>query len=774
MLSLFLALTIAAAPEQKPADPPEQTEQEVFSIGEIVVTAKRIANIEQAGTTTVITGEELEERGVKTLDEALEQVPGIQIQRHTKGFSRIKLRGYDQDKVMILVDGVPMNDVYSTDVDLSSIPVRNIAKIVINRGVSSALYGTDGETGSINVITRKPEKPFADAKVEYGIPVNMAVSAAHGAPFGDFYYWVSGTYDEFGGYTPSAALTKDKRIQWFNKLIRYDRFGLGFDEVTIPAKSQYINDDGFWDHENHRKGTVSVKGGWNITPNIEAGISSSLFLFSGETNTYQMNCSSDYNVAKGKWSSNSRPWFTDDSSRIKDFALRNRAFVYPLMYRLTVSPYFNGRWDAFSLKANLWYFRNYAEQEGYADTAHRYPKDVSGVNISEPFRDIKGYGSFGFRLFPTYRFSNWYRLNMAVHYRYDTFTADEQALSANASPQITALMGGGSYPLTRIGAHTFYVALEDELKLGDFRLTSGFSYDSQTIDYFEVRTAPDTFGGAYIVSSDSMFFGTRDSVNPIIGFTYDPLKDVLRLRGAVSAKSRFPNLGEYAKIASEAFDRGLKPERAYNANAGFELMLLDKRLTFRADYFLSLVKDRIAKISRDDPPVNIEKVVTQGVESTFTADFKKLWGTVDFSATLMHIFLHARNYDRSPEESVNKGRYVEFTPSQQLMGDIRLTVNTPHDIFRSTTLSFWGNWNYGELIYTMQEAPLEYAPFDTKYWEASTLHNPIMLNARISQELWKYFEVSFTVKNLLDDYAADPFNPGPGRSFYLETAFRWE
>ncbi|HSA34028.1 MAG TPA: TonB-dependent receptor [bacterium] len=783
--TLLLAATLLVAGET-PASAPEDTPmtrsgENTFTMGEIVVTGERIANIEQAGTTTVITGEQLEERGVKTLDEALELVPGVQTQRHTKGFARIRLRGYEQDKVMILVDGVPMNDVYSTDIDLSSIPVRNIAKLVVNRGVSSVLYGTDGAVGTVNVVTRKPDKPFVDAKVEYGAPDSASISVAHGNAIDEFYYWITGTYDEYGGFTPSAALTPEKRLQWFNKLIRYDRFGLTYDEVTIPAKEQYIFDDGKWDHENHRKGTLGLKGGWRITPDIETGLSSSLFVYSGRTNTYQSTCSSDYNVAKEKWSANARPWFTDDITHLKDFALRNRAFVYPLLYRVTVSPYLDARWGDLSLKANLWYFRNHAEQEGYATTDHRYPKDMTLLftdkndpTLYEPFRDIKDYGSLGFRLLPTYRFTKDYRMNFALHYRYDTFAADEGAVSATLSPIITATAGGTDpYPNTRIGAHTFYLAGEHELRAGDLRMTAGISYDMQAIDYFRVREGEE-YGAAYIVKPDPIILGTRDAFNPAIGFTYDAVKDLLLLRGAASVRARFPNLGEYAKIASAEFDKGLKPERAYNANAGIEFFFLDRKLSIRSDYFISLLDDRIAKISRDDPPVNIQKMVSQGTDTVITAAFKDIGGMVDLSGSLAHSFVHARNYDHSPEEQVNKGKYIEFTPSHQVLAELRIAVNTPHDIFRRTALSVWGSWSYGELIYTMKEAPEEFAPFDTRYWEASTLHNPLFLNARISQELWEYFEISFTAKNLLDDYASHPFNPGPGRSFYLEAAFSWD
>ncbi|HOG44931.1 MAG TPA: Plug domain-containing protein, partial [bacterium] len=133
---LFLMLfsfTIFADENGEEEGKPEKT---VFKAGEIVVTGnKSKAVIEDSATTTVIRAEDIEAKGASTLDQALEGVPGIQVYTHTKGHKRIRMRGFDQEKIFILIDGVPINDIYSTDVDLSAIPVNTISKIVVNRGV---------------------------------------------------------------------------------------------------------------------------------------------------------------------------------------------------------------------------------------------------------------------------------------------------------------------------------------------------------------------------------------------------------------------------------------------------------------------------------------------------------------------------------------------------------------------------------------------------------------------------------------------------------------
>ena len=114
----------------------------VFQVGEIVVRDRAIASIEDASTTTVITGKEIKKRSDKTLDESLQMVPGINVYQNQKGNMVFDMRGFEHAKVAILVDGIPFEEVfYSGGGDISRIPVMNASRIVINRGVSSALYG---------------------------------------------------------------------------------------------------------------------------------------------------------------------------------------------------------------------------------------------------------------------------------------------------------------------------------------------------------------------------------------------------------------------------------------------------------------------------------------------------------------------------------------------------------------------------------------------------------------------------------------------------------
>jgi outer membrane cobalamin receptor len=778
-LTLILVFNQISANETEEIESAE--DKHVFRAGQIVVTGKsRKSVIEDTAMTTVITAEDIEKKGAATLDQALENIPGIQVYTHTKGHRRVRMRGFDQEKIFILIDGVPIDDIYSTDIDLSSIPVNTVSKIVVNRGVSSALYGTDGAIGSINIITKKPDSLFGNVKAEYGSWNNANFALSHGMPVGDFYYWISGSVILSDGFKPSQRLDSILRKKWYNKLLRYDRYGVTFDEILNPSKNQYIEDDGKWNHTQYKKYNAAAKVGWNPVKWFEAGLTANYNFSEHKTNTYQINCYSDYDAAQEVWKNNRRPGFHDDPRYVGDWILRNRSFVYPETWTVKVSPYFVIDTDRFDITLSTWYYKTYQLQKGYADNNHLYSKGEAAFNgskssaIMDPFLDMKTQQGYGFRLLPSVKISNNYKLNFMVHLRDEFFTAEEGAISMEESPGIIEVMGKDPYPVRELRAQYFSVAMEDEYRIRRFRSTAGFSYDVQNFDKFKNRTQME-YGDAYIPSGEPTIFGTRDSFNPVGTISFDPFENYLRLRSAINSKTRFPSLNEYSRIRSEEMDKGeLKPERSINYSGGPELTLLDKRISLRNDYFVSIIQDRIARVRGDEEPWNVKKTVVQGLESTLTLNFDKITDflSVNFFAT--HIFMHGRNYDDSPEEQVNKGKYIEFMPEHQLVLNLFVDFEWKNKYFPSTMFMLVTEMTFGEVVYVMKSAPAEDDPWSTDYFETAALHDPVMIHIKIAQDIWKYFKVWGMVKNLLDDYRADPFNPGPGRSFYIGASFNYE
>lgn len=128
---------------------------------EVVVTATRLPDIAAPlPNNTVITREELAGRGSLTLAQVLQQEAGL-IANNNGGpltTGGVFLRGSAGKQVLVLVDGVRMNDANQGAFDLSLLRADDIERIEISRGAYSSKYGSDAIGGVIQVFTRKSAK----------------------------------------------------------------------------------------------------------------------------------------------------------------------------------------------------------------------------------------------------------------------------------------------------------------------------------------------------------------------------------------------------------------------------------------------------------------------------------------------------------------------------------------------------------------------------------------------------------------------------------------
>lgn len=729
----------------------------------IIIRGRPVSNIENASTKTAIGRDDVIEHSDKTLDDSLKNVPGLQVGMHRKGSVRASFRGFDQNRIAILIDGVPVNDVYSSDIDISNIPVSEVSEIIVTRGAASALYGTAGGVGIIDIITRKPEYLYAESKAEYGAHRNIFLSASTGGPAGNFFYRASGEYSHSGGYEVSAKLDSKTRRKWFDKLVRYDLYGLDYNDVLLPAKEEYINDTGLWDHTGHTRYGVSTAAGYIFPGKSETGFRADYSFKTAKTNSFQANALSNYKESTGIWSD---PVFdvTSDPMDIKNAAFRNRSFLWPEIHNVNFSPYLNLVLGSIKLKTGAFVSYRKAVLDKYASTDHSWPGDTVLADTElEPFHEIKEYMSCGVNLTSLWELANWNRLSFAILYRYNIYNESEQAISAELSPATAAtLFGLDPYPVKRLDDSTFTAAVEDEFNFKRVSLSFGISYDAQFFHSFKNREALYQFEDAYIVKNDSSLLGTKDSINPVAGITITPVDDLLILRGAFSAKTRFPDLSEYSQIVDDKRDNGLKPERAYNLNGGIELLFFDRRFSARTDYFFSRVKNRIEKISGGiDPPVNIGEVRSQGIEEIVTFNGIELPSYARLCLDFSYTYIHARNLDDTHEEKVNRGELLENVPVHQICADIKIIFTT------GTTLSLWGYSTINQIAYAMKRRPATGDPYTTDYFEAVRLHDPVIVNIKLTQKIFRSYEMYLMCKNVFDDYNADPFNPGPGRIFYV-------
>ena len=146
-----------------------------------VVTATRTEkDVETApGIVNVVTEKEMETRNIKTVDEALDTLPGVFNRRQslTDTQSSILLHGIpDQKRTLILKDGVTLNNGYDGSVSFTGLSTENIEKIEVVQGPFSSLYGGNAMGGVVNIITKMPEKREFTLESGYGSSWNRGQS----------------------------------------------------------------------------------------------------------------------------------------------------------------------------------------------------------------------------------------------------------------------------------------------------------------------------------------------------------------------------------------------------------------------------------------------------------------------------------------------------------------------------------------------------------------------------------------------------------------------
>jgi len=130
----------------------------------VVVTATRIEEkvSEQASSVSVVTREEIELDGAVLVGDALQGLPGVDVQRKGSpgNLENIKIRGGVASHTLVMIDGFPVNSpAIDGAYDVSTLPVGRFDRIEVVRGPQSALYGSNAMSGVVNFLPPRPEGP---------------------------------------------------------------------------------------------------------------------------------------------------------------------------------------------------------------------------------------------------------------------------------------------------------------------------------------------------------------------------------------------------------------------------------------------------------------------------------------------------------------------------------------------------------------------------------------------------------------------------------------
>jgi vitamin B12 transporter len=113
------------------------------------------ARQETPASVTVIDQQELQDRQVTSLSDAVSTVPGLTVA--TTGSpgqqTSLFLRGANSNQTLLLWNGIQLNDPYFGGVNWQFVPTDGVQRVEVARGPFSALYGSNAVGGVVQVIT---------------------------------------------------------------------------------------------------------------------------------------------------------------------------------------------------------------------------------------------------------------------------------------------------------------------------------------------------------------------------------------------------------------------------------------------------------------------------------------------------------------------------------------------------------------------------------------------------------------------------------------------
>jgi iron complex outermembrane receptor protein len=187
---------------------------------EVVVTGSRLRQSSDGASqkVDVYTSEAIDRSGQTTLGDFLNTIPQVSTVTDPSGFqtggTSVRLHGLPLGTTLVLIDGHRVADpgglvAGSNIFDLSNIPVAAVDRVDIVPVGSSAVYGSDGIAGVVNIILKKDFSGF-EGSVKYGAASGTnatTTSLAWGS------LWDKGSFSIVGSYqTTSELLGADRAL----------------------------------------------------------------------------------------------------------------------------------------------------------------------------------------------------------------------------------------------------------------------------------------------------------------------------------------------------------------------------------------------------------------------------------------------------------------------------------------------------------------------------------------------------------------------------------
>jgi len=700
---------------------------EAICLEEIVVTAtKTEKRIEDApGSITVIDREEMERKNIQTVDDALNSLSGLFVKR-SKGLmdstASVRMRGFAGDKyTLVLIDGQPLNDAYTSGVEWGALPVESIDRIEVIRGPASALYGGNAMGGVINIITKTPQKLELEISGGYGTHDAYRYRLSAGNRFWDRLSVRLG-YEEEGtdGYPATPVL-------------RTITSGTGDVSGGYPMNDKY-GEPKYWvvgDKGDNGAQRRSINGKISLdfsdTGNLSFTASSGRYEYDyGPPHTY-MGTFEGYAIAGPDQRARFRP---NDFISYTGIS-RNDHDTYSLAFKELFGPVqINAQVGTVQIDD-----RYTLESGSGSDDYYNSPGELKITESETWFGEIRGDIPLG----------QSHLLTLGVSFRTDEADTNEYDIpfyrSYSGKGPSTFYSGGKS--------RTWAIFAQDEWRIFDpLTLYLGLRYDSWKV-----------YDGASGVPGSETEYdsNTESELSPKLAAVWKPLSDTT-LRASVGHAFRPPTIYELYRTwqswsTTYQSNPDLKPETMWAYELGIEQYFFNKRTRLSLTGYRNDIDDLIYYRTEGSTKIrsNAGKARTYGLEieaSQKVTDWLTLWTN--------YTYTDAKITD-NPTDRESEGKQVPGIPKHTW----NIGLGTQYKWFKGGIVG-----RYFSKIYNDSDNR------DTEEGVYRTYEPAFVADAKISVTPLKWMEVSLSVDNIFDKVYYEYYKTD-GRTFFAELTLRY-
>ncbi len=227
--------------------------------GVTVSATKTKTTIDEIGSPVYIMDrKDIERSEGRNIDEVLIKVPGVftedryHNETNVVSFRGVGLHTHVTRGILVLVDGVSLTEAMGRT-DWEGVDLQNAEKVEVLKGPVSALYGPNGITGVINVVSRQPEEGIhGNIRADYGTYNSYNLSGDINGGKNGFRYIVKGKYYNTDGYQDrsgyNSARAGLKVSQQFKKAGKL-QFSMDYikSEMELPGT---LDSTQFYNQEN--------------------------------------------------------------------------------------------------------------------------------------------------------------------------------------------------------------------------------------------------------------------------------------------------------------------------------------------------------------------------------------------------------------------------------------------------------------------------------------------------------------------------------------------